>query len=229
MRKYLILFLLLILIIIFFFFGCEKSPLPAPEGSTLIIRANPSVVPPNGVSQITVFGTEQNGTPLRDGVEILFSATMGGIEPVSTTIKDGKAEATFYAGATPGSAVIKAMTRNGQEVTLDVTISSFYEPSTIVVSATPADLPIQGGSSTIKVTVFNEDGYPIAGVPITIITTYGSLASKGNLQVTNANGQVTDTLTVGRNSGEQRQITITATNGKITGSCTIIQEGTTGS
>ncbi len=224
MRKYIFLILALILIIIFLFFGCEKSPLPAPEGSTLIIKADPAVVPPEGISNITVFGTEKNGTPLRDGVEIFFGSTLGRVEPQSTTIKDGKAEAVFYAGTTPGTAVIQAMARGGSEVTINVTISSDYEPASIVITASPANLPWQGGKVKLTITVFNENGFPVSGVPLTITTDCGSLASGGSLKVTNANGQVTDTLTVGQNPGDQREITVEATNGKITGSCKIIQE-----
>lgn len=224
MRKYIFLVLALILIIIFLFFGCEKSPLPAPEGSTLIIKADPLVIPPQGVSNIKVFGTEKNGTPLRDGVEIFFGSTLGRIEPQNATIKDGKAEAIFYAGNTAGTAVIQAMARGGSEVSINVTISSAYVPANIVITASPANLPWQGGQVKLTVTVFNEDGLPVSGVPITLTTNYGSLSSRGSLKVTNNNGQVTDTLSVDRNPGNQREITVEATNGKITGSCAITQE-----
>ncbi len=224
MRKYVLFVLALLLILIFLFFGCEKSPLPVPEGSTLIIRANPAVVPPSGVSEITVFGTEKNGTPLRDGVEIFFGATMGKIEPQNALIKDGEAKATFYAGTIPGVAVIKAMARGGNEVTIEVEISSYYLPSKIVLTASPANISWQGGSVKITVTVFNEDGYPVGGVPLTLTTNYGSLASRGNLKTTNSNGQVIDTLNVGQNNGEEREIIVTATNGALSGSCVIKQE-----
>ena len=114
------------LIIIFSFFfllsSCEDSPLPAPEGTQLNIYVKPKILSPGGTAQITVVGTEKDGTPLRDGVEIFFDASLGTVEPESALTKGGKVEATFHAGYILGTATILARARGGIEVYTTVEI-----------------------------------------------------------------------------------------------------------
>ncbi len=101
---------------------CEESPLPAPEGTELKIYVKPKIIGPGETADITVIGTEKNGTPLRDGVEIFFDASLGTVEPESALTKGGKVEAKFYAGYILGTATIIARARGGIEVSATVEI-----------------------------------------------------------------------------------------------------------
>src|SRR5687768_4151272 len=61
--------------------GCEKVPLTAPTGSTIILTAATNILPVNGTADITATVLEAAGTPPHSGTVVSFTTTLGSNEP----------------------------------------------------------------------------------------------------------------------------------------------------
>src|SRR6266540_6406351 len=79
--------------------ACDKVPLLAPTGSTIILTTATTSLPTNGSTQIIAQLLEASGTPPHSGTQVMFTTSLGTIQPseVETDI-NGRAVVTFFAG-----------------------------------------------------------------------------------------------------------------------------------
>jgi len=181
--------------------GCDKATPVAPNGSVLLISANPSKVGLNGTSTITVVGRKPDGQPLNPGTEVRLSVDKGTINPSVVTVDDhGEGTATFRADGRQGTAKVTAMVGGGMTmVSTDVQVgeSSDTKP-TVLVSANPSTIPVNG-TSTITVIGRNSDGSPAGGQQVILTSTLGTLDNAR--LTTRANGTAETTLRAGAQAG----------------------------
>ncbi|MFY9824475.1 MAG: PKD domain-containing protein [Thermoanaerobaculia bacterium] len=193
--------------------GCDKATPVAPNGSILVISANPTRIALNGTSTITVIGRKPDGQPLNPGTEIRLSATNGSIPSIVMTDHSGTATAIYQSNGTPGTATITAATGTGSgsggtttsdggtgstsgSLTASVTIQVGVSAKTITVQPTPTVIPATGGNVQLLALVRDANGQPLAGQGVNFSTDLGTLDSRGAIITTNANGQAHDTLRV---------------------------------
>jgi hypothetical protein len=183
---------------------CNQAIMTAPAGSTLVLRANPDLIPSNGgVSVITALVVEPAGTVVADGTVVQFFTNLGDIEEQGKT-NDGVARVNLRANGRSGVATVTAFS-GGDAVpapspsatatpttgvpvsaaagtasaaandTTDVTIGTAGAAS-IFASANPPQITNARGSSLIRATVFDGSGNPLPGVPVffSVAATQGS-------------------------------------------------------
>lgn len=191
--------------------ACSRVPLLAPTGSTITLTALASTLPSNGTTKLIAQVLEPSGQPPHSGTHVIFTTTLGTIEPSETeTDVNGQALATFRAGNTSGTATITA-TSGGANVGTNGAVKIAIGTaaiSSVFVSATPNTLPAAGGQSTISALVRDTGGNPLPGVSINFSTTAGTLTS--TIATADANGVATTTLNTNRTA------TVTATAGSVT-------------
>jgi hypothetical protein len=207
--------------------GCGgEVPLVSPEGATLSINANPTVIPIiNGESTITVVAfkaPEDGGGTVADGTQIFFSTSVGVIEERVET-QSGIARATLRSNGRAGTATITASSGSGITATLEngVLIGN-GEGVNIVLTANPATVVSPDFTSDLTATAFDNANNPLRDVPILFTTTAGVLASRGSVLRTNANGQATDRLTLLTESSAS----VTAISGSISSNSVTVSRGT---
>src|SRR5918996_874291 len=89
--------------------ACEKVPLLAPSGSTITLTAATNALSVNGTADIIAQLIEPSGTPPHSGTRIIFTTTLGTIQPSEAeTDINGRAVVKFLAGTANGNAVISA-------------------------------------------------------------------------------------------------------------------------
>jgi len=93
--------------------GCDKATPVAPDGTALVVSANPSQISLTGTSTITVVGRRPDGNPLNPGTEIRLSSDIGTIDSIVAVDSTGTAKATFHADGRSGPAKITAATGTG--------------------------------------------------------------------------------------------------------------------
>jgi invasin-like protein len=208
----------LVLLPLLLLIACDKATPVAPNGTILTIGANPSRIGLNGSSVITVVGRKPDGNPLNPGTEIRFSTDRGTIDPIAT-IQNGTATAVLRGDGRSGTAKVTASTGNGDtSATTDVQIGESAETKpTLLVSANPNDVPVNG-TSTITVIARNADGSPVsAGQTIVLTSTLGTL--NPTRPTTRADGTATSTLQAGSLAGTA---TITAVLGASDAATTMV-------
>jgi adhesin/invasin len=181
--------------------GCDKATPVAPDGTVLIVSANPSQISLTGTSTITIVGRRPDGNPLNPGTEIRLSTDIGTIDSIVSVDSRGTATATYHADGRPGTAKITAATGSGSvmaNASIQVGQASGSKP-TVILSATPNNVPVNG-TATITVIARNADGTPLgAGVPVILTTTLGSVSP--SRPTTRADGTATATLNAGSQPG----------------------------
>jgi hypothetical protein len=204
--------------------GCETAPLTAPDGSTIILQANPTFVIANGgTSVVTAVVVEPAGTFVPDGTEVTFLASLGRVDQVGKTV-NGLARVNFVSDARSGTATVTAISgqADGAPPTVDITVGSAL-PARVVVTADPPHISA-GRPSTLRATVFDERGNPVQNVPVSFSVTGSTtrLDSGGAFLYTDSNGQVTDTLRTSSPAGTAGTVTVTATTANgIAGTTTV--------
>jgi hypothetical protein len=171
--------------------SCHKVPLVAPSGSALTLIASPSTVSVNGSAEIVAVviegaqgvGTETEpgaivagvGTPVHDGTLVVFTTSLGRIEPSEAETVDGRAVVRLVADGRSGTATITAFS-GGATNTLDVDIGA-AAATRIAVTANPQSLPPSGGTSDISARVEDQQGNAVSGIPVSFSTSSGTLSS----------------------------------------------------
>jgi VCBS repeat-containing protein len=202
---------------------CGDVPVTAPADSTIRLIANPTFIAANGgVSVVTAIVVEPAGTFVPDGTEVFFFTNLGTIEPSRQT-KDGVARVNFVADSRSGTANVTAISGGassggggeGGGGDVEIVIGS-ARPERIVVTANPPGMR-SNGFSQITANVFDDNGNPVANVPVIFTVGSGSvggpeyLDSGGSQQFTDTNGQAFDTLRSRRPLSEGGDATVTAT------------------
>jgi len=190
--------------------GCDKASPVAPSGSILAVSANPTRIPLNGSSTITIIGRKPDGNPLNPGTEIHLSASLGTIPSIVTTNGSGTATATFQSNGRLGTARISAAIGTAPagggstgtsdtpppstptSASIDVQVGSVT--TTIILQPTPTTLPNTGGDVSLLAVLRDDSGQPIANQGVNFTTDLGTLNSRGNTVTTNSSGVARDTL-----------------------------------
>jgi adhesin/invasin len=200
------------LVIAAFSIACEKVPLLAPSGSTLTLTAAINALSTNASTEIIAQVVEAAGTPPHSGTHITFTTTLGTIEPAeASTDVNGRAVVRFSAGSANGVATITASSggaTTGAEGAIVIAVGT-AAVGAVIVSANPATVPNDGGTTTIVANVLDINGNALSSAPVTFSTTTGSVSP--SLAVTNQAGLATSTLTTGQ------EAEVTATVGGFTG------------
>lgn len=197
--------------------ACQRVPLLAPSGSTITLNSAATAVPANGSAQLIAQVVEASGTPPHSGTHIIFTTTLGTIEPSEAeTDINGRAVVTFKAGNANGTASITASSGGASikaENALKIAVGT-AAVGNLSLTASPTTLGALGGSSTISAQVLDISGNLLPGVPVSFTVDAGQV-SPGSA-TTGPNGVATTTLTTTRTS----KVTAAAGIGGSTGSTT---------
>lgn len=166
------------------------------DPATSTIGANPTTIPPDGVSTSTITVTlrDSSGNRLAFGGDGVTLATTVGVLGLVTDNDDGSYETTLTAGTAVGTAVITG-TVNGAAI-LDTATVYFtaVSPATSTIAAGAQSIT-GNGTSTTTITVQLKDSastnLTLGGDSIALTTSSGTLSAVTD----NANGTYTATLT----------------------------------
>lgn len=183
--------------------ACDKASPVAPAGTVLSVTANPTQIPANGASQVRVVALRSNGTPVNPGTQIRMSTTLGTIDPLVEVGDDGVAVGTLQGDGRIGTATVTASV--GAETTATVEVAVGRPAANVSLQASPAQVGEDGGTVDLLAVVRDDTGEPLADAAVNFQTEVGTLASRGAIKRTNANGQVSDRLVV--TSGDLQAVT----------------------
>lgn len=175
--------------------ACQKVPLLAPSGSVITLTAGTTALPVNGTAQLIAQLLEPGGTPPHSGTQVIFTTTLGTIEPPSVeTDINGRAVATFKAGTANGTATITASSGGASASGTNAVKIAVGTAAVgrVAVTASPTLIPAIGGSSTIAAAVFDINGNALSSAPVSFSTTAGTLDAV--VATTDHNGIATTTL-----------------------------------
>lgn len=198
--------------------ACQKVPLLAPSGSTITLTSAATVLPVNGSATIIGQLIEASGSPPHSGTLVTFTTTLGSIEPSQArTDVNGQVAVAFHAGNQSGTATITATSgaaNVGTNGAVKVAIGS-AAVGRVNVSASPTSVPAFGGTSTITASVLDINGNPLSSVPVTFVSTAGSLADA--TKTTDSSGVARTTLTTTQQSTVTASVGAQGTTGGGTG------------
>ena len=208
------LFLQVVLVLSMTGVACQRVPLLAPSGSTITLTAAATFLPLNGTTDLIVQIIEASGTPPQSGTHVIFTTTLGTIQPSETeTDINGRATVKFLAGTTSGTASITASSGNARPASATSTTTAgggttsasdgaikiaigSAAVSRVSVSANPGTVAASGGSSTITANAADANGNSLPGVPVTFTTDAGSFSAA--VVTTDQNGNAQTTLTTNK-------------------------------
>jgi adhesin/invasin len=160
----------------------------------LLVSADPSNVPVQGSSLITIIARNSDGSPVSAGQQVLLTTTLGTLSPSRPLTKaDGTATATLNAGTQAGTATVSAVLGASDAATAMVTIRD--AAVAISLQASPSTVPASGGTITLTAFVTNSQGQPLQGAAVTFSSARGTLATTG-VVFTDTTGVATNTLTL---------------------------------
>jgi hypothetical protein len=176
--------------------ACQRVPLLAPSGSVITLTSSATVLPFNGSTLIQAQVIEASGSPPHSGTHVTFTTTLGAIQPSDgETDSSGLVKVTFVAGAQSGTATITAIS-GGASVSATGAVKILVGAAAVGrvnVSANPATVPATGGSTTISASVLDVNGNQLSSVPVSFVTTAGTLSA--SQVITDSNGIAQTTLT----------------------------------
>jgi hypothetical protein len=176
--------------------ACESVPLLAPTGSTITLTTGVTALPVNGSTDVIATILEAAGTPPHSGTHVTFIATLGTVvPPEAETDVNGRVIVRYLAGDSNGTATITATSggaTTGTNGAIKIAVGT-AAVGRVTVSANPASVPSNGGTTTIVADVFDINGNALNNAPVSFTTTAGSLANA--LVITNGIGRATTTLT----------------------------------
>jgi hypothetical protein len=152
-------------------------PLLAPSGSTITLTVTATALPLNGTTQIVAQVLEAAGTPPQDGTLVVFTTSMGSVQPPEAQTKGGRVTVIFNAGTSNGTATITASSGGASASGANAAKIAIGTAAvgSVRLAANPTLLPALGGSSTITATVIDINGNPLSSAPISFSTTAGVL------------------------------------------------------
>jgi PKD repeat protein len=171
--------------------ACDKVALLAPTGSTVTVSISSTSVAGNGTAQIMATVIEAGGTPVHDGTEVTFQASVGVVDPPAARTEGGVARAIFRANGASGTASIVAFSGGARSEAVEVRVGS-AAAETVSVRATPSSIPPNGGPIQVTATVRDVSGNSLPAAQVVFSTDNGTLSSSSAL--TDTNGEATVTL-----------------------------------
>lgn len=175
--------------------ACSKVPLLAPSGSTITLTAAATALPLNGSAQIIAQVLEAAGTPPQDGTLIVFTTSLGSVQPPQAETKGGRVTVTFNAGTTSGTATITASSGGASASganAVKIAVGAAAVGS-VRVDANPSVISSSGGTSAITASTFDINGNLMASIPVSFATDAGAVAPA--VAISDANGKAQTTLT----------------------------------
>ena len=192
--------------------GCDKSPLTAPTDSAVTLFANNTVVALNGSVEITANVTEPGGVPVQNGTQVVFTTTLGFLDPPEARTSSGRATVRLNAGGASGLAQIRAFSGGAQAEALEIRVGA-AAATQLTVSATPSAVGANGGTAEILAVATGENNQRLPGVPVNFGTSAGAL--RDATVITDGNGEARTQLTT------TREAIVTATIGSVSATTTV--------
>jgi PKD repeat protein len=181
--------------LIFAVAACDKVALLAPTGSTVTLSVTSTSVAGNGTAEVLATVIEAGGTPVHDGTEVTFQASVGTVDPPVARTESGLARATFRGNGASGTATIVAFSGGARSDGIEVRVGS-AAAETVTVRVSPSTIPQNGGPIQVTATVRDVSGNTLPGAQVVFSTDNGTLSSSS--AVTDAAGEATVTLTTTR-------------------------------
>lgn len=174
--------------------ACDEGTPVSPVGSILRISAQPTRIGTSGSSIVTLQALRGNGNPVNQGTEIRLSTTIGTIDEVVHTDRDGIAKATLRGDGRVGTATITAYSGAVEPVTTEVGVGALA--ASVRLQVTPTSVPETGGTIALLALVRDEQGQPLPEATVNFTADAGTLASGGSFLVSDSRGEANDVLTV---------------------------------
>src|SRR5687768_4613306 len=124
--------------------ACDKVALLAPTGSTVTLSISSTSVASNGAAEVIATVIEAAGTPVHNGTEVTFQASVGQVDPVVVRTEGGIARTTFRANGASGTAKITAFSGGARATDVEVLVGG-AAASTVNVRTDPTSVPQNGG------------------------------------------------------------------------------------
>src|SRR6266849_3454312 len=138
--------------------ACQRVPLLAPTGSTIILTSSANALPTSATADLTAQVLQASGNPPHGGTLITFTTTLGGIEPSEArTDTNGRVVVKFSSGLANGTATIVASSggaTTGTTGAVKIAVGT-AGVGRVTVNASPATVPSTGGSTKISASVFD--------------------------------------------------------------------------
>jgi len=174
-------FVIISVLAILFIIVCGINTTYAALTASIALSANSPTVPANGLSSVAITATLLDNVGMPSSGTAIFNTDLGQfangtqISDVITIPTNGIIVVSLMAGTTPGTAHISC-TSNFITNTTTVT---FVAAGSISLTASPQWIPSDGASSsTLKATITNTDGTPVAdGTEVTFSTTLGNFSN----------------------------------------------------
>jgi len=199
--------------------GCDKVALLAPTGSTVTVSISTTSVGANGTAEVLATVIEAGGTPVHNGTEVTFQASVGRVDPPVARTENGVARTTFHASGASGTARIIAFSGGARAETAEILVGGAAVDAN-TVRTQPSSLPVTGGSVEVTATAVDASGNPVAGAPVVFSADAGSL---NPTQVsTDASGQARTTLTTTR----ETRVTATVAGKTTTATVSVLAQPT---
>lgn len=187
--------------------ACERVPLLAPTGTVINLTLASDVAALNssvdviavlienggssGTGTATTSSTTGAGTPVQNGTTVSFTTTIGTIEPSEAKTQNGRVNVKLITNGQSGKATVTAFS-GGAKSTAQITIGAAAVDH-LIVTATPANLSSNGGTTTVSARAEDISGNGQAGVQVQFTTTKGTLSAAA--VTTDSNGVATTKLT----------------------------------
>lgn len=173
--------------------GCsaDKHELLAPSDALITMSPSAPLVTVNGSVEVTIEAKTSDGGVVADGTEIFLTASRGEFSTRKVRVQDGRALASYRAGADPGLVELLAESDEAKGQYVLATASGLVKR--IDLKAAQGAVPYGGGQVDLKATVFGESGERVVGAPVVFQTTTGSVTPIAPV-ITNENGEATARL-----------------------------------
>jgi protocatechuate 3,4-dioxygenase beta subunit len=171
------------------------GPISASQSTVSVVPS--SIVVTSGTATITVTVKDGNGNPI-SGATVVLEATGSGntlLQPGGPTNANGVATGTL-SSTEVGTKTVSA-TANGTALAQTATVTVTSAPVSAALStvtAAPSSITAGSGTSTITVTVKDENGNPISGATVVLAATGSGNTLTQPAGPTNANGVATGAL-----------------------------------
>jgi hypothetical protein len=175
--------------------GCDKVALLAPTGSTVTLSVSTTSIGANGTAEILATVIEAAGTPVHNGTEVTFQASVGRLDPPTARTENGVARTTFHANGASGTARIIAFSGGAASDEAELRVGG-AAVETITIRAEPSSLPVTGGPVEVIATAVDVSGNAVVGAPVVFSADAGTLNPAQ--ATTDSNGQARTTLTTSR-------------------------------
>jgi hypothetical protein len=201
--------------------ACQKVPLLAPAGSTIVLTTAASTLPINGSTDVIAQLMESGGVPPHEGTRVTFTTSLGRLQPSEAdTDVSGRAIVKFIATSS-GVASITALSGGtaiaaANAVKIQVGAAAV---GAVALQANPTTLPSAGGTTDLTATVSDTSGNVLPGVPVNFSIDTSGTGSTGagsftaSTVTTDANGRATTQLTTNRTTTVAATAGIATTTG----------------